>query len=110
MGRTVPTYRDALTDLLARWDREFGRALTQPADRLAFRELVLAARRYVAQGTQMSSGDLVERVLLSVLVDLFRRAQEREGMGSMLAPLPLERFDPEPGEGTRTPPTPADSP
>lgn len=95
MGRTVPTYRDALTDLLARWDREFGRALTQPADRLAFRELVLAARRYVAQGTQMSSGDLVERVLLSVLVDLFRRAQEREGMGPTLAPRPLERFEPE---------------
>jgi hypothetical protein len=94
VGRTVPTYRDALTDLLARWDREFGRALTSPADRLAFHELVVAARRYVSQGTQMSSGDLVERVLLSVLVDLFRRAQAREEPPA-LAPLPLERFGPE---------------
>jgi hypothetical protein len=94
VGRTVPTYRDALTELLARWDREFGRALTQPADRLAFHELVLAARRYVAQGTQMSSGDLVERVLLSVLVDLFRRAQA-QGEPPALAPFPLERFAPE---------------
>ncbi|MCI4342316.1 MAG: hypothetical protein L3K11_08115 [Thermoplasmata archaeon] len=94
MGRTVPTYRDALSDLLARWDREFGRALTHPADRAAFHELVVAARRYVSQGTQMSSGDLVERVLLSVIVDLFRRAREREPPLE-LAAFPLERFAPE---------------
>jgi hypothetical protein len=95
MGRTVPTYRDALTELLARWEREFGRALTSPADRAAFHELVVAARRYVSQGTLMSSGDLVERALLSVLVDLFRRSLERESALPAVAELPLESFAPD---------------
>ena len=72
MGRTVPTYHDALTELLARWEREFGRALTRPEDRAAFAALVRAAREYIPQGTLMTSGDLVERVLLSLLVRLYR--------------------------------------
>jgi hypothetical protein len=90
MGRTVPTYRDALTDLLARWEREFGRALTSPRDRAAFHELLLAARRYIPQGTMMSSGDIVERALLSLLVDLYRQAAEERG--PEVAEGPLDRF------------------
>lgn len=109
MGRTVPTYRDALTELLARWEREFGRALTNPADRAAFHELVVAARRYVSQGTLMSSGDLVERALLSVLVDLFRRVRERE-LPPELAAFPLERFGSEPDERASAPSAPAEPP
>lgn len=77
MGRTVPTYRLALEEVLARWEREFGRALTDPADRNAFHQVILAARRYIPQGTQMSSGDLLERLLLSVIVDLNRRTPPR---------------------------------
>ncbi|MHB8352347.1 MAG: hypothetical protein ACYDFT_06660 [Thermoplasmata archaeon] len=77
MGRTVPTYRLALDEVLARWEREFGRALTDPADRAAFHQVILGARRYIPQGTQMSSGDLLERLLLSVIVDLNRRTPPR---------------------------------
>lgn len=79
MGRTVPTYRDALEERLARWDREFGRALTDPKDRENFRELMQGARRYVAQGTMLSSGDLTERVFLSMLLDLERRLRALQG-------------------------------
>ncbi|MGI0053369.1 MAG: hypothetical protein ACRECR_03810 [Thermoplasmata archaeon] len=74
MGRTVPTYRDAIEERLARWEREFGRALQDPADREAFRELLRGARRYVAQGTLMSTGDLSERIVLSILLSLHRAA------------------------------------
>ena len=92
MGRTVPTYRDALTELLARWEREFARSLTSPRDRVAFRELVLAARRYIPQGTMMSSGDVIERALLSLLLDLYRQAYvERERPGPATEG-PLDRF------------------
>ncbi|MCI4366608.1 MAG: hypothetical protein L3K08_02530 [Thermoplasmata archaeon] len=72
MGRTVPTYRDALEDHLARWEREFGRGLPDPVDRANFQRILQGARRYVAQATMMGSGDLVERILLSVLLDLER--------------------------------------
>jgi hypothetical protein len=75
VGRTVPTYRDALEERLARWDREFGRALTDPKDRESFRELLQGARRYVAQGTLLSSGDLTERAFLAILLDLERQVR-----------------------------------
>ncbi|MDE1819361.1 MAG: hypothetical protein KGJ23_03455 [Euryarchaeota archaeon] len=90
MGRTVPTYRDALEDRLARWDREFGRALTDPKDRESFQELLQGARRYVAQGTMLSSGDLTERVFLSMLLDLERRLQLLQGKGASTDSLLVE--------------------
>ena len=89
MGRTVPTYRDALEARLARWDREFGRALIDPKDREDFQELLQGARRYVAQGTMLSSGDLTERVFLSMLLDLERRLHQREG-GKGTSSVPAE--------------------
>ena len=75
MGRTVPTYRDALEERLSQWEHEFGRALPDPADREGFRRLLQGARRYTSQGTMMSSGDLLERILLSVLLDLQRELE-----------------------------------
>lgn len=75
MGRTVSTYRDALEERLSRWDREFGRALTDPQDRESFRELLQGARRYVAQGTLLASGDLTERAFLAILLDLERQVR-----------------------------------
>jgi hypothetical protein len=82
VGRTVPTYRDALEEQLARWEREFGRALPDPADRESFHRVLQGARRYVAQGTLLSSGDLLERIMLSVLLSMERdrrRAVAGEG-------------------------------
>ncbi len=72
MGRTVPTYREALEERLARWEREFGRGLTDPRDQEGFERLLRGARRYVGSATLLSTGDLLERVLLSVLLDLYR--------------------------------------
>ena len=72
MGRTVPTYRQALEERLKRWE-EFGRLLTTPEERAAFETLRAGARRYVAQATNVGSPDLLESILLSVLLDMARR-------------------------------------
>jgi hypothetical protein len=105
VGRTVPTYRDALEDHLARWEREFGRGLPDPVDRENFQRILQGARRYVAQATMMGSGDLVERVLLSVLLDLERelhapdrgvagRPPDPAGAGPEIPPAPGRRRGP----------------
>lgn len=72
MGRTAPTYRQALDERLRRWEA-FERLLTTPEERAAFATLRAGARRYVAQATQVGSPDLLESILLSVLLDLARR-------------------------------------
>jgi hypothetical protein len=72
MGRTAPTYRQALEERMKRWD-EFARLLTTPEDRDAFALVRTAARRYAAQATYVGSPDLLESILLSVLTDLARR-------------------------------------
>jgi hypothetical protein len=72
MGRTAPTYRQALEERLKRWD-EFARLLTTPEDRAAFELVRTGARRYVAQATYVGSPDLLEAILLSVLTDLAAR-------------------------------------
>ena len=76
MGRTVPTYRQALEERLKRWE-EFGRLLTTPEERAAFETIRTGARRYVAQATYVGSPDLLESLLLSVLLDMARRAGPR---------------------------------
>ena len=72
MGRTVPTYRQALEERMKRWDA-FARLLPTPEDRGAFDLVQTAARRYAAQATHVGSPDLLESLLLSVLTDLARR-------------------------------------
>ncbi|MGB6501417.1 MAG: hypothetical protein WBG19_08475 [Thermoplasmata archaeon] len=72
MGRTVPTYRQALEERMKRWD-EFARLLPTPEERGAFDLVRTAARRYAAQATYVGSPDLLESILLSVLTDLARR-------------------------------------
>jgi hypothetical protein len=72
VGRTAPTYRQALEERLKRWDA-FARLLTTPEDRAAFERVRTGARRYVAQATYVGSPDLLEAILLSVLTDLAAR-------------------------------------
>jgi hypothetical protein len=72
VGRTAPTYRQALEERLKRWDA-FARLLTTPEDRAAFELVRTGARRYVAQATYVGSPDLLEAILLSVLTDLAGR-------------------------------------
>jgi hypothetical protein len=75
VGRTAPTYRQALEERMKRWD-EFARLLTTPEERAAFDRVRTGARRYVAQATYVGSPDLLESILLSVLTDLARRLPE----------------------------------
>jgi len=87
MGRTAPTYREALEERLKRWDA-FGRLLTDPEDRAAFDRIRLATRRYIAQATYVGSPDLLESILLSALVDIARelpRERPRAGHAVRLA-------------------------
>ncbi len=81
MGRTAPTYRQALEERMKRWDA-FARLLTTPEDRAAFELVRTGARRYAAQATYVGSPDLLEAILLSVLTDLAGRlrseASERD--------------------------------
>ncbi len=72
MGRTAPTYRQALEERMKRWD-EFARLLTTPEERAAFEIVRTGARRYAAQATYVGSPDLLESILLSVLTDLAAR-------------------------------------
>ncbi len=77
MGRTAPTYRQALDERLKRWE-SFERLLTTPKEREAFALLRSGARRYVAQATQVGSPDLLESILLSVLLDIAQRLPPRD--------------------------------
>ncbi|HWW45887.1 MAG TPA: hypothetical protein VN180_12535 [Acidimicrobiia bacterium] len=72
MGRTAPTYRQALEERLKRWEA-FGRLLTTPEERAAFDLVRTGARRYAAQATYVGSPDLLESIVISVLLDLARR-------------------------------------
>ena len=78
MGRTAPTYRQALEERMKRWDA-FARLLTTPEDRAAFELVRTGARRYVAQATYVGSPDLLEAILLSVLTDLAGRLRAETG-------------------------------
>ncbi|HYK94031.1 MAG TPA: hypothetical protein VEY07_08350 [Thermoplasmata archaeon] len=86
MGRTVPTYRQALEERLKRWEA-FGRLLTTPEEREAFELIRAGARRYVAQATYVGSPDLLESILLSVLLDLAQRLRA-EGMAESAQAAP----------------------
>lgn len=85
MGRTVPTYRQALEERLKRWEA-FGRLLTTPEERQAYERIATAARRYIAQATYVGSPDLLESILLSVLLDFARRLPADGGGAPVAAP------------------------
>jgi hypothetical protein len=74
VGRTAPTYRQALEERMKRWD-EFARLLTTSEERAAFEMVRTGARRYAAQATYVGSPDLLESILLSVLTDLAARVR-----------------------------------
>jgi len=91
VGRTVPTYRQALEERLKRWEA-FGRLLTTPEERAAFERLRSGARRYAAQATYVGSPDLLESILLSVLLDLAgRMPEEAEAADPVASPAKRAR-------------------
>ena len=77
MGRTVPTYRQALDERLKRWD-EFARLLARPRrSGPRSRRSAPAPGATWPQATFVGSPDLLESILLSVLLDLARRLPPR---------------------------------
>jgi hypothetical protein len=72
LGRTAPTYRQALEERLKRWDR-FAALLPTPEERAALEELRTSVRRYIPQSTYGGSPDLTETIFLSILLDLRTR-------------------------------------
>jgi hypothetical protein len=80
VGRTAPTYRQALEERLRRWDR-FAALLPTPEERAALEELRTSVRRYIPQSTYGGSPDLTETIFLSILLDL-RTRQDAEASSS----------------------------
>ena len=67
MGRTVPTFRNVIESFGMEWN-DFKRAL-RSMDRDAFEELMNHARRHAAAGSNMSSPNPFEPVVMSILVE-----------------------------------------
>lgn len=87
MGRTAPTYRQALEERLKRWDR-FAALLATPEERTALEELRTSVRRYIPQSTYGGSPDLTETIFLSILLDL-RTRQDAEASPPASARRPV---------------------
>lgn len=74
MGRSVPTYRETLEQVIAGW-APFRRALRKE-DAEAFDALMDRARRHASAASYQASSDPVETALLAMLLE-----QEKELRG-----------------------------
>jgi len=68
LGRTVPSYRQALEAEIARWDG-FRRAL-RDKDAEAFDRLMNACRIYASAGGMATRPMLIEAMFMSILLNL----------------------------------------
>lgn len=67
MGRTVPTFRNVIESFGWEWN-DFKKAL-RTIDRDAFEELLNHARRHAAAGSNMSTPNPFEPIILSILIE-----------------------------------------
>ncbi len=67
MGRSVPTYREELMKLISEWSG-FRRAL-KGAEREAFDELIISAKKHITAGQNQANPDPMETMLLSILLE-----------------------------------------
>ena len=74
MGRTVPSYRQALEGEIKSWER-FRKAL-RGRDVEAFDELMKVARLYASAGGMATRPVIAEALFMSVLVGLQRQVME----------------------------------
>jgi len=90
LGRSVPTYRMKLEELIAELG-DYRRALREE-DRRAFDALMNRARRYASAAGFQASSDPMETALLSMLVGIekeleaLRREAEASGMEATAPP------------------------
>lgn len=88
MGRTNPTYRDAIRRLEQRWG-DYRRAL-RPADRERFDRLIDDAREHADAGGNLNASEPVVPVLLSMALARERRI---DGLGDRVSDLEADRED-----------------
>lgn len=82
MGRTVPSYRQALEDEIGRWEG-FRRAL-RGRDVEAFDALMKACREYASAGGNASRPFISEAMFMCILLSLQRQIMEvREKLESL---------------------------
>ncbi len=74
MGKTVPSYRQALEKEITKW-KGFRKALRK-RDREAFDEMMNACRKYASAGGMATRPVLIEAMLLSILLAQQRSIQE----------------------------------
>ena len=87
MGRTAPTYRYLIEQVLAEWG-PYRRAL-RTVDRAVFDRMVNHAREYASAGSNLADLDPTTPILLSILlaqeaelVRLRRAVEDLQGNGS----------------------------
>jgi hypothetical protein len=74
MGRSVPTYRMKLEELIAEYG-QYRRAL-RAEDRLAFDALMNKARRYASASGYQTPADPMDTVFLSILLGIQHELDE----------------------------------
>jgi hypothetical protein len=88
VGRTVPTYVQQISNLIAEWSK-FRRVLRRE-DQVHFDRLINSVRHYSPSGTYQCSDNPVESVGLSMLLDLQKRVaalEERLKMPEQIVPV-----------------------
>ena len=86
MGRTVPTYRMVMDDVIQDWDK-FKQALRRE-DRRLFEQLMQKGRRHASAASYATRFHPTESLLMSILLELkkdldrLERMQKDEGMDS----------------------------
>lgn len=91
MGRTVPTYRNVMEEIIEDW-RKFRRALRK-GDREIFDELIKHAREHASAATYQGRADPAEMIFLSILIEqekLLRRLKEWKDGSSTSIPTTAE--------------------
>jgi hypothetical protein len=74
LGRTVPTYRNVLENLIREW-QEFKRALRKE-DREAFDRLIEKARMHASAASYETRLDPMESMFMSILLEQEKEIQE----------------------------------
>ena len=72
MGKTVPAYRWALEDEIARW-KGFKKALPSEEDREAFEEMMDLCRVYASESSNAANPIVFEPMVMSILLGQQKR-------------------------------------
>ena len=72
MGKTVPAYRWALEDEIARW-KSFRKALPSEEDREAFEEMMDLCRVYASESSNATNPIIFEPMVISILLGLQKK-------------------------------------